>query len=483
MTPARFAPERRAHRGALAALSLGTLLSSLGTSIANVALPTLAQAFGASFHAVQWVALAYLLSVTSLIVTVGRLGDLIGRHRLLLAGVGLFTAASLASAAAPTLSVLIAGRAVQGMGAAIMMALALAVLAEAVPKARVGGAMGLLGTMSAIGTALGPSLGGLLVWGLGWRSIFLVNLPLGAATFALAYVSLAADGPAPARERAHFDAAGTILLSATLIAYALATTVGHGSFGLLNIAALVAALSGAVGFVLVEMRVASPLVRFAIFQQPAIAAGVLTSLVVATVMMATLVVGPFYLSRALGLDAALTGLVMTAGPLVAALAGIPAGRAVDRLGAEPMASAGLAAIAAGAVLLSVLPIRLGVGGYLAPLVVTTAGYALFQAANNTAVMRDIAGDQRGLVSGLINLARNLGLITGAAVLGAIFAAASGTADLIAASPKAVAGGMRVTFAVAAGLIVAAFFAVRAVRRLVPGAPESVSASREAGLHA
>src|SRR4051794_13228304 len=145
----------RSPRGALAALSLAMLLASLGTSIANVALPTLAQAFDASFQEAQWVVLAYLLASTTVIVSVGRLGDLTGRRRLLVAGIALFTIASALCGLAPSLWTLIAARAAQGLGAAIMLALAMALVSEAVPQARTGSAMGLLGTMSAIGTALG----------------------------------------------------------------------------------------------------------------------------------------------------------------------------------------------------------------------------------------------------------------------------------------------------------------------------------------
>src|ERR1700740_3453853 len=159
-------------RWAVASLSLSMLLSSLSTSIANVALPTLAQAFTASFQEVQWVVLAYLLAITTLIVSAGRLADVTGRRRLLLVGILLFTLASVLCGVAPTLALLIAARAVQGLGAAIMMALTMAFVSETVPKARTGSAMGLLGTMSAIGTALGPSLGGILIAGLGWRALF-----------------------------------------------------------------------------------------------------------------------------------------------------------------------------------------------------------------------------------------------------------------------------------------------------------------------
>src|SRR5690606_24352698 len=139
------------------------LLASLGTSIANVALPAFADAFDASFQHIQWVVLAYLLAITTLIVGAGRLGDLTGRRRLLLAGIALFTLASVLCGLAPTLWLLIAARAGQGAGAAIMMALTMAFVAETVPKEWTGTAMGLLGTMSAVGTALGPSLGGILI--------------------------------------------------------------------------------------------------------------------------------------------------------------------------------------------------------------------------------------------------------------------------------------------------------------------------------
>src|SRR4249919_3727338 len=184
-TPER--PTASAVRGALLAMSLTMLLSSLGTSIANVALPTFVHALDASFQAVQWIVLAYLLAVTTFVVSVGRLGDLWGRRRLMLAGIGLFTVASAACAGATGLWMLIAARVVQGLGAAIMMALTMALVGEAVPKSRAGSAMGLLGTMSAVGTALGPSLGGVLIAASGWPAIFLINLPLGCVALILAY--------------------------------------------------------------------------------------------------------------------------------------------------------------------------------------------------------------------------------------------------------------------------------------------------------
>jgi len=450
-----FAEAAPAPHGALAALSLAMLLSSLGTSIANVALPTLALAFDASFQQVQWVVLAYLLAITTLIVSVGKLGDMVGRRRLLLAGVVLFTAASALCGAAPTLWLLIAARVLQGLGAAFLMALTMAMVGETVAKERTGSVMGLLGTMSAVGTALGPTLGGALIGAFGWRAIFLVNLPLGLVALALAWRYLPTPRNAAKPQPIRFDPFGTLLLALTLAAYALAMTLGRGQFGLVNLGLLLAALVGRGVFLFTETKVAAPLIRLAMFRDPGLSAGFITSALVMTVLMATLVVGPFYLSGALGLDAARVGLVMSAGPIVSALAGLPAGRIVDRFGAPRMVSVGLLGIIAGATALALIPARFGIAGYVAPLVVTTAGYALFQAANNTAVMQGVKAETRGLVSGLLNLSRNLGLVTGASAMGAVFAFAAGATDIAKAEPAAVATGMHATFAVAAVLIAGA----------------------------
>jgi predicted MFS family arabinose efflux permease len=281
------------------------------------------------------------------------------------------------------LALLVAARVMQGVAAATLMALSMALVVAAAPKGKSGSAMALLGTMSAIGTALGPTIGGALISVFDWRAIFFVNLPIGAIALLLAARVLPREpGTRPDRR----------------------TLLG-----------------------LDKLR------------DPALRAAMAMSLLVSTVLMATLVVGPFHLSRALGLDVAAVGLVMSMGPVVAALAGTPAGRLVDRFGARGTTAAGLAVVATGCLALALLPATLGIAGYAAPIMVITAGYALFQAANNTAVLADAPADRRGVLSGLLNLARNLGLIAGASAMTAVFAA----------------GGLRVTFAVAAGLILLA----------------------------
>ena len=378
-------------RGALFSLSLSILLASLGTSIANVGLPSLALAFDASFQAVQWVVLAYLLAITTVIVSAGRLGDRLGRRRLLLAGLLLFALACGLCAMAPSLRWLIAARVLQGLGAAIMMAMTLGMVGDTVSKARTGRVMGLLGTLSAVGTAMGPSVGGVLLSLWSWRALFLFGAPLGLLAAALAYRYLPNEPGA---------------------------------------------------------RAATPF--WSALASPGLRAGLGMSALVSAVMMATFVVGPFYLSRGLGLAPAWMGLVMAVGPCVAAVTGVPAGHLTDRFGSPRMTALGLAIMAVGALSLALAS---GLLAYLGALVLLTSGYSLFQAANNTAVMRDVEAPRRGTVSGLLNLSRNVGLIFGASALGAVFAWA--TPDVIRATPQSVAFGLQTTFAVAVGLILLA----------------------------
>jgi MFS family permease len=233
-----------------------------------------------------------------------------------------------------------------------------------------------------------------------------------------------------------------MLLGATLLAYALAMTVGPARPSLM-LAGLGLAL-----FLLVEARAAAPLVAIGMLRDGTLSAGLVMSLLVSTVMMATLVVGPFYLARGLGLDAAGVGLVLSIGPLVAAIAAIPAGLFADRFGAWRGTIAGLACFAAGTGLMASAGTEAGIAGYAGAITVISAGYALFQTANNASVMAGAAADRRGVISGVLNLSRSIGLITGASMMGAVFAAASAS---VTDSALAAGHGLRMTFWVATGL--------------------------------
>ena len=387
----------KAQTGVTLALALAMLLAALGTSIANIALPTLAEAFLAPFSQVQMVVVTYLVALTVGVVIAGRLGDRLGLKPMLLIGLAVFAVASLLCAIAPNLWLLIGARVLQGVGAAFLMTLAMALMRQTASEARVGRAMGLLGTVSALGTALGPSLGGLLIPLAGWRSIFWVQVPLATLALILAVTAIPAER---ATERA-------------------------------------------------------PTVRLLLVLNRRLALSLLVNVIVAAVLMTTLVVGPFYLGLGLGLTAVQVGFVMAVGPVISIFSGVPSGRLVDAWGSDRMIAIGLYLLATGAFLLAFLPNAIGVVGYVLSILVLTPGYQLFQAANNTAVLADTAKDRRGTVSGLLGLSRNIGLIAGASAMGAVFAFGVGADELTRATGSAIASGMRLTFLLAGAMMLAA----------------------------
>lgn len=455
-------PANSPYRLRLAALSLAMLLPSLGTSIANVALPTLSAAFQAPMANVQWVVISYLLAVTTLIVGAGRLGDLLGRRRILLFGIGMFTVASACGTVAQNLWLLVAFRGVQGLGAAIMMALTIASVSDMVPRDRTGSAMGLLGTVSAIGTALGPSLGGVLINAFGWPAVFAFMAASGAVAFVFGSQAFPSD---VAKKPVHFtfDLPGMMVLALSLGAYALSTTLGGATPSVTNVGLGLFAVIGIAVFVAIEQRTDAPLVQLAILRDRALAAGLVSMSLVSTIMMATLVVGPFFLSGVLGLSPVQTGFAMSVGPGVSALTGIPAGRLVDRFGEGTTTYLGLLGVILGSVLMTILPGTLGVSGYIGGLAIITAGYALFQTANNTAVMSAATKEHRGVASALLGLSRNLGLITGASAMGAVFAFGSKRGGFPGLSAGGAAG-LELTFAVATFLAAVALCVALSSRR-------------------
>lgn len=368
------------------ALVLAMLLASLGTSIANIALPVLGTAFAAPFSAVQRVVVAYLAGLTVAAVYAGRLGDRFGLRPMLATGLLLFAAASLLCSLASQLSLLVLARLLQGIGAAFMMTLSMALMRQTSTAGRLGRSMGLMGSVSALGTALGPALGGLLLPLTGWRGLFWMPLPL-AIVALLLLVALPGQPPAG--------------------------------------------------------RSASPGLRQVLDR--AMLNTLAVNLLVAAVMMTTLVVGPFYLSQGLRLADGQAGIVMAAGPLIGMCCGVPAGRLVDRFGHRYTQRLGLTLMACGTLLLAFTGAAGGVAGYLLAIMILTPGYQLCQVANNSAVLAEVPDNQRGTVSGLLNLSRNLGLIAGASLLGALFAWATGSGGLATAGAEPVVVGMRLTF--------------------------------------
>ncbi len=466
-------PSPRAPLPVLMALAAASLTASLGISIASVLLPTLTRSFGVTVSEAQWVVLAYLMAVTVTIVSAGRLGDLFGLRRVMILGLIAFIAASALSAMAPSLGLLILGRVVQGVGGAILIALPMSIARDMVPSGQLGTAMGLLGTTSAGGTALGPSLGGLVLAVSDWRMAFWLLAGFAVAALGLALLAIRPDdtrGRVPVRA---LDLPGTAVLIVVLVAYSLATSGGATGVALSPSVLGAGALAAAALFVAVETRASAPLVPMAVLLDRKTGAGFAMNVLVGTVMMATLVVGPFFLTFSLGLGEATVGLVLAVGPLVGALVGVPAGRLTDRYGARRMMLVGLAQSMLGLLCLAVLPRQFGLGGYVAALIVLTPAFQIFLAANNTAVMAGASKEQRGRLSGLLGLSRNLGLMTGASAMTTLFVAVMGTGDAAQARIEDVARAFSATFATAAGLamiaLCVALWSGQRSRQAAPGA--------------
>ncbi len=446
----RFAAQTNPPRLAIIALSGAILLASMAVSITSVALPALSRAMEAPVSAVQWVVLVYLLSVTITIVLAGRCADLFGHRFILLSGLTIFTGSSLLCAIAPNLTTLIIARAIQGIGGAILMALPVSILRGMISAERTGSAMGLLASMSAVGTALGPALGGLLISGFGWRSAFILLAVSGFIILVLAIRAIPTSAPTPKTSQT-LDVSGALLLALVLLLYALMTSGQHITMNWNLSVSIPAILLALIFFIIVELRAPSPLVPLSVLRNPAISSSLLTNWLISSVMMAMLVVGPLFLSFGLLLGEARTGLVVAVGPVVAALAGVPAGRLTDRFGAKRILATGLSAMTVVLICMAYLPVHIGITGYIVSLIMLTPCFQLFLTGNNTAIINAAPEDQRGIISGLMGLSRNLGFMTGASVMATIFISSLGQPDLVHATVSSVDSAFTITLLTAAGL--------------------------------
>ncbi|MBA4749878.1 MAG: MFS transporter [Alphaproteobacteria bacterium] len=347
---------------------------------------------------------------------------------------------------AASLFLLITARLAQGVGAAILMSLSVALISRVVPKERIGSAMGLVGATSAVGTALGPSLGGGLLYLFGWQGVFLIHVPL-TLLFFLAFKHLAPQEEQPLHLKKSFDYTGTFLLATCLASYALLMTLEETFFCKTNACFLLTCLISFGLFILTEQKARFPLVPLGLFTQCASTGHLTMGIVTSGILMTNLVVGPYYLTHGMGLSTQVMGLVMSFGPLIVVMTGVPAGRLVDRYGTKSLTLVGLLSLSLGSFLLALIPVSFGIPGYLAPVTLIAGGYALFQTANNTALMTDVMDHDRGMMSGLLNLSRYLGLMTGACAMGAVFAFATDTSHIETAPAQNVAVGMHATFAV------------------------------------
>lgn len=393
-------------------------MGQLDASIVTLALPRLGRDLHAGVGAVEWVALAYLLVLVGTVTVVGRISDAAGRKLVYMYGFAVFTAGSVVCGLAPSLPLLIGARVLQALGAAMLQANSVALITEAMPRPLLARGIGVQGAAQALGLALGPAIGGLLLATGGWRSIFLVNLPIGAIGIALGWFLLP-------RSRSRRRLAGADRLGAALLALSVAgpllylSLAGRQGYGdLLLLAALALGLLAAICFARREQRISSPLIDLSLFRRRALARGLAAGFISYVILFGTLFAVPYYLSSN-GVPALLIGLELSALPLAIAIAAPIAGRHMSSVGDRVLTSAGLVVAAGG-----LLEIGLwhGTLGLILGLVLAGIGLGVFIPANNASVMAASPTGHAGTVGGVLNMARGIGIALGVALTGAIYTA-------------------------------------------------------------
>jgi EmrB/QacA subfamily drug resistance transporter len=417
--------QRNAHWFAVAAVCVGALMGQLDASIVTVALPTLQRSFHASVGAVTWVGLSYLLVLVATVTAVGRFADMWGRKLLYVYGFVLFVVASAACGLAPDLLALCGFRVAQAVGAAMLQANSLAIIVLCVPARSLGRAIGFQGAAQALGLALGPTVGGLLLAAGGWRLIFYVNVPFGivGALAALALVPRSVN----LAERVRFDWRGLGLFFPTVVALLSAlsfgATEGWGSPLIIGLFAATVVLG--LTFYWCERHDADPMIDLGLLARPRFAFGIASAVGSYLVMFGVLLLIPFYLERGVGLSAERAGLELMAMPVAFGLVAPFAGRLADRTGARPLTMSGMGLVAAG--LLALGAARPDTLGLVLLLGAVGIGLGLFTSPNNAAVMGAAPDQQTGMASGVLNMSRGLGTSLGLALTGLVFTVAGGTA--------------------------------------------------------
>jgi EmrB/QacA subfamily drug resistance transporter len=425
-------------------------MGQLDASIVTVALPSLQRSFHASVGAVTWVGLAYLLVLVATVTAVGRFADMWGRKLLYVYGFLVFVIGSAACGAAPDLAALCVFRALQALGAAMLQANSLAIIVLVVPARSLGRAIGLQGAAQALGLALGPTVGGLLLAAGGWRLIFYVNVPFGlfGAVAALLLVPRSQN----LSHRVRFDWRGLGLFFPMVVALLTAISFGadEGWGSALIVGCFAAAAALLIAFLIHERTNRDPMLDLALFKSRRFAAGIVSGMGSYLVMFGVLLLIPFYLERGVGLSADRTGIELMAMPLAFGLVAPFAGRVADKIGARALTTTGMAVVAAG--LATAAALRPATPGLVALLGVIGVGLGLFTSPNNAAIMGAAPEHHAGMASGVLNMTRGMGTALGLALTGLVFAVSGGNTH--AAHAFSVAAFVLAAIAVAAGLVAA-----------------------------
>jgi EmrB/QacA subfamily drug resistance transporter len=435
----------------MAAVAMGIFMSTIDGSVVNVALPTLTRELSATFTAVQWVVLAYLLAISTLLLSVGRLADMIGKKPLYTSGFILFTIASMLCGLAPSPYWLIGFRVLQAIGAAMLMALGMAITTEAFPSSERGKALGITGAIVSIGIVLGPTLGGFIIDNFSWRWIFYVNLPIGIAGTWLAWRYVPHIKP-KGEQRFDFWGAVTLFISllSLLIALSLGQTLGFADRRVLLLLANFALFL--LLFIIIELRFDQPMIDLRLFRSDQFSVGLITGFLTFVAIAATIMLLPFYLENVLDYTPQQVGLLLAVVPISLGIVAPLSGSLSDRLGTRPITVAGLAVLLLGYYSLTKLTADTSVAGFLLRFLPIGVGMGIFQSPNNSAIMGAAPTHRLGIVSGLLAFTRVLGQTTGIALLGALWAGraifyageklAGGATE---ASPEAQASALQDTF--------------------------------------
>lgn len=403
---------------ALAAVMLGTFMSPLDASIANVALPTIGRAFHTPVDSTEWVLLSYMLVTSSTLVLFGRLGDLIGQKRVYVIGFAIFGLSSVACAFAPAFWALVGARAVQGLGSAMLMSSSPAIITDAFPASERGRAIGLNGAAVAVGLSTGPVLGGVIVTYSDWRWIFLINVPIAILALAASAFVLRREE----RKREPFDFAGAAIAFTTLFALSLALSRAHvwGWGSPATVGCLIYAFLGVAAFVAVQRRVPLPMLDLTLFSNRTFAFSVVAATLFFCAMYCVVFTVPLMSQVALGKNGLQAGLLLLPISALNVILAPAAGAPSDRVPARYISTAGALVMLAGVVFLALLPASPSTTLLYCALVVTGAGTAVFSQPNNSTIMGAAPPNRRGIAAGTLATARTSGQLLGVCVAGAIY---------------------------------------------------------------
>jgi len=451
---ARWVAQRpTAYRYALAAVCLGAFMGQLDASIVTVALPSMQRDLHASVGAVAWVGLGYLVALVATVAAVGRLSDRFGRKLVYLQGFCVFTLSSACCAFAPDLGWLVGMRVVQGVGAAMLQANSVALVALAVPRERLGRALGVQGAAQALGLAAGPSLGGVLLALGGWRLLFLVNVPTGLVAIGLAW--LLVPRSRDLHEGVALDARGVVLFASCAAALLVLLTLGAGhELGAVGLVVIVAAsVALAAAFWRHERSSTSPLLNPSVLARRAVRRGLLGATAASTALFGVLVATPFLLERSLRVSVLVAGMSLAAMPVALGVTAPIAGRVAERTGPRRVAAVGGWLLVVG---LLVLAWGDGSVATLLPgLCLTGVALGSFMPATNASVMVGVPPRCAAAASALLNMARAIGTALGLAMTSLVLGLVAG-----ASSASDVSSAYRATALLLAGVALIAVWSTR-----------------------